>query len=335
MSKQCFVPKSFSPKSLALIDQCNSIIEGYQRQGYDLTLRQLYYQLVSRNAIPNKQTAYDNLGSLVSDARRAGLIDWRAIVDRTRNLRALPHWANPADIISSAAAGYRRDLWADQPNYVEVWVEKDALVGVIQRAANAVDVPYFSCRGYTSDSEIKAAADRLRAESAHRTGHCIIIHLGDHDPSGIDMTRDIEDRIWLLGGPGKLRVDRIALNLDQVERYNPPPNPAKLTDSRCDGYIERFGYESWELDALPPDALHTLIRERVEHYLNLDLYNAQLRQQAEERSLLRAASDYWPRVVDFLRDKGLYSGPAEEATPDEEEDEEDEDAGYHEDEEED
>ena len=264
MPRIAYISKNFAKSSLRLIEQANEIIGEYAAQGFDLTLRQLYYQFVARGLIPNKQTEYSRLGSIVNDARMAGLIDWNTIVDRTRNLREQPHWDSPAAIVVACAKQFRIDKWARQPVRPEVWIEKDALVGVIEGVCKRYDVPHFSCRGYTSQSEMWRAGQRLleHGENGQATH---IIHLGDHDPSGIDMTRDIEDRLRLfmyIEGH-ETDVTRIALNMEQVEEFEPPPNPAKITDSRARVYIERFGDESWELDALEPTVLAGLIEEQL------------------------------------------------------------------------
>jgi len=115
MPKIKYVDHRFSPETRLVIEQANRIITDYQRQGYDLTLRQLYYQFVSRDLIPNSDREYKRLGSVINDARLAGLIDWYAITDRTRNLRSVAHWGAPSDVIESAAASFRMDKWANQP----------------------------------------------------------------------------------------------------------------------------------------------------------------------------------------------------------------------------
>src|ERR1700683_770871 len=122
----------FSASSLKLIEQANTILKEYAARGIVVTLRQLYYQFVSRDIIPNKQTEYKRLGSIINDARLAGMIDWNYLQDRTRNLNKLNHWDSPAGVIESAAASWHRDLWQNQEYYVEVWVEKDALLSVIE-----------------------------------------------------------------------------------------------------------------------------------------------------------------------------------------------------------
>jgi hypothetical protein len=298
MPKIAYEEKNFAPKTLAVIEQANAIIALYAAQGYDLTLRQLYYQFVSRDLIANKQTEYKRLGSIVSDGRRAGLIDWNAITDRTRNLRGLSHWQNPSDIMGGAAASYRIDKWATQDYRPEIWIEKDALAGVFERVGHIVDVPYFSCRGYTSDSEMWAAAMRLA--SYRRKGKIpLILHFGDHDPSGIDMTRDIEDRLALFGR-GRIEVRRLALNMDQIDQYNPPPNPAKETDSRFAGYSQLHGDESWELDALEPTVLAALVRKEIDDILDTGAWATALDQETEEKALLQVTADHWQEVSGYV-----------------------------------
>lgn len=293
MAKVCYQSKNFRPKALKMIDIANAICEQYSADGYSLTLRQLYYQFVSRDIIPNKMTEYKNLGSLVNDARLAGLIDWSHLEDRTRNLQENGHWDSPADIMDSAASSFRVDLWEDQPTYVEVWVEKDALIGVIERPCRAMDVPYFSCRGYTSQSEMYGAAMRIVSRTGNGDRPCIIVHLGDHDPSGIDMSRDIEDRLALFCNGEEVEgpeIHRIALNMDQVRQYNPPPNPAKITDSRAVGYIRSHGKDSWELDALRPEVLDDLIRSEVESYIDSEKWDRAVERQNQGRSAIRSAA---------------------------------------------
>jgi len=293
-----YVPHRFSAASVLLINEADEIIREYQDQGYDLTLRQLYYQFVARDVIPNSQKSYKRLGSIVNDARLAGMLPWDAIVDRTRQVQMNSHWNTPGDIISSAAESFQIDLRADQPNYVEVWVEKEALAGIVGGAGEELDVPYFSCRGYVSASAMWRASHRfLRAQRDGRELH--ILHLGDHDPSGIDMTRDIRDRLRIFNA--HVNVQRIALNMDQVQQYGPPPNPAKLTDSRASDYIAQYGYDSWELDALDPSILDDLIHDHVDELTDaMRLHAAQARQR-RYKNLLRQASDRWDEVVDFLR----------------------------------
>lgn len=334
--REAFTVWSPRGETAAVVDQANSICREYRGQGYDLTLRQLYYQFVARGLIPNNQRSYKRLGDIVNNARMSGLLDWSYIVDRTRNLSALPRWETPDSIIRSAADGYAIDKRADQEVYVEVWVEKEALAGVVSRSARAVDVPHFSCRGYVSQSEQHAAGRRFkrRIEAGQKV---VIIHLGDHDPSGIDMTRDINDRIsrfltvglgyvsaedpldadWdrnvladeAVTGADRLRdfeyfptapvfsVHRIALNQEQVEFYKPPPNPTKITDSRAKGYIKRFGRESWELDALDPRTLDNLITAEIEAWTIPGRYDDLMEREEDERSHLIEIADHYEELT--------------------------------------
>jgi hypothetical protein len=266
------------------VHTANQIIEEYLAKGFDLTLRQLYYQFVARDLIPNTMKAYNRIKSIMNKARLAGLVDWEAITDRTRNVELNSHWTNPGSIIRSAAYSFMVDHWEDQPNRVEVWIEKDALKGVISGICERLDVPYFSCRGYTSVSEMWRAGNRLIANrKADQTTY--VIHLGDHDPSGIDMSRDIADRLELFTGR-HVELDRIALNMDQIEELGLPPNPAKLSDSRAQAYITSFGSDSWELDALDPEYMSNLIGTVVRKLRDPDLYAAVLEREGAMKSKL-------------------------------------------------
>lgn len=299
--KEQFQTFRFKPDTLAMIKRATDIIEDLQGQGYTLTLRQLYYQLVARDIIANKQTEYKRLGSILNDARLAGLVDWDAIEDRTRNLRGLSHWEEPSDIIDSAAASFRIDKWADQKFYVEVWVEKDALVGVLEKACDELDIKYFSCRGYTSQSELYVAGKRLAYYSRRQQRTPVVIHLGDHDPSGIDMTRDINERLDMFAGRS-VKVERIALNRDQIDQYDPPPNPAKITDSRFAGYEAIHGDESWELDALDPSVIDNLIKDTVKVYRDNKKWKAAVEREEDERAKLKKIAENYDDVAAYVQD---------------------------------
>ncbi|MCI0390323.1 MAG: hypothetical protein MOB07_16355 [Acidobacteria bacterium] len=195
MPKECFIERRFSKDSAALIEKANEIIGEYTLQGFVLTLRQLYYQMVARDILPNKTQSYKRLGSILNDARYAGLVDWSALEDRTRNLTGLSHWDDPSDIIESAASSFALDKWEGQSYRPEIWVEKEALAGVVQRAANNNDLSYLSCRGYMSASEMYEAAQRIRGRRRDHGQQTVIVYLGDHDPSGLDMSEgDIPKR---------------------------------------------------------------------------------------------------------------------------------------------
>lgn len=174
-----------------------------------------------------------------------------------------------------------------------MWIEKEALIGVIASSCHDLDVQYFACKGYVSQSEMWRATMRLRdCETAGQ--RTTILHLGDHDPSGVDMTRDIEERLRLFGC--ETAVERIALNWNQVQQYSPPPNPAKLKDSRAKSYIAKYGHDSWELDALEPRVLRDLITNRVLASRDPDKYNETIEQEAWYRDALKVAAANWDKL---------------------------------------
>jgi len=284
--------KKFRQEALGIIQQAESIITQYKAQGFTLTLRQLYYQFVARALLPNTEKSYTRLGNIISDARRAGLIDWDSIVDRTRYLRKLPSWDKPRSILESARDSYHRDLWANQTTRIEVWIEKDALVGVIEGVCKENDVPFFSCRGYVSDSEMWVGAMRAWRYREDHNQRILILHLGDHDPSGIDMTRDIKARLSLFSFRD-VQVRRIALTMEQIRKLNPPPNPAKITDTRYEGYVEQYGIESWELDALEPQYITDLLKFHILSVKDSQKWDDAYQEQETERKQIAEAIELW------------------------------------------
>ncbi len=322
MAKIKYQDINFKPSSLDLIAKANEILAEYDM---DLTLRQLYYQFVSRDYLPNTSTSYDRLGKVINDARLAGLIDWDRIQDLTRELRGTGVWNTPGEIIGAAARQYRYDTWKTQKHRPEVWVEKDALRTVIERAVSPLNLPFFACRGYVSQSEMWEAAQRmLRWQKAGQQP--VIIHLGDHDPSGIDMTRDIKERLALFRA--EPIVKRIALNMDQVRAYAPPPNPAKTTDCRFATYKAVYGDESWELDALEPSVLIEMIQAEIGKLTDKGKMTESEEIQRKHRYLLATTSRHWEEVSDFVDDNWPEErGDADDEETDEEVDEDEEDDG--------
>lgn len=297
--KIAYIEKNFAASTWEVIDRANRIIAEYEEQGFTLTLRQLYYQFVRRNWVANKQKEYKRLGSIISDGRLAGMIDWDAIEDRTRSLSRLPHWDDPSDIVRAISRQFRVDMWQYQDDYVEVWIEKEALANVFERVCNKWDVPFFSCRGYPSQSSVWEASQRMIYKWDNRKA-IHILHFGDHDPSGIDMTRDIRDRMELFDA--EVTVHRIALNMAQVKENSPPPNPAKLSDSRAHGYIKKFGRDSWELDALEPQMLADLVETNVQKLINHGQWDDDTERRTEGRRLLSLVSGRWEDVAAFVED---------------------------------
>ena len=188
------------------------------------------------------------------------------------------------------------DRWEDQPNYVEVWVEKDALIGIVSQVCRKLDVPHFSCRGYTSQSEMWSAAQRFIGQSYRESR--TIIHLGDHDPSGIDMSRDIQERLDMFGAD--VNVKRVALTMNQINEFDPPPNPTKVTDARSLGYITRFGHECWELDALEPKVITRIITEEVTALMDESLFSEVEEKEQRDKDDIEAISANYRDVVRWL-----------------------------------
>lgn len=278
--------RSFNRSTLRLIEVANSIILEYEQQGLSMTLRQLHYQFVARDVYSNTTASYNTLKGAVSEGRMAGLVSWTAIEDRTRNLMGLETYSSPAAAFRAARASFRLDLWADQPWRPEVWVEKEALAGVVGDICNRLRVDYFAVRGYNSQSEQWRAGRRFASYVA-KGQRPIVFHLGDHDPSGIDMTRDNRERLSMFAGT-PIIVERLALNMSQIEEIRPPPNPLKLnfrgelSDSRGAEYQRLYGNSSWELDALSPAYIRDLISSAVRRVRDEAVW---------DQSLLREASD--------------------------------------------
>jgi hypothetical protein len=284
VAKEWFKDIKFKDESLLRIEKCNEIIDDYQSQGLRLTLRQLYYQLVTKNIILNLERSYKNLSTLVTDARMAGLMDWDAIEDRVRQPRVPQEFKDLKELVEAALHAYRLPRWEGQEHYVELWVEKDALAGVLAPIARRKHVTMMVNRGYSSASAMYESAKRF-IENADKT--CVLLYLGDHDPSGEDMVRDVQDRLRTF--EGELVVRKIALTMDQVKKYAPPPNPAKVSDPRAAAYIEEHGTHSWEVDALPPNVLTRIIVTELGALVDETLMDEIIEREEEDKEELRLA----------------------------------------------
>lgn len=299
-----YIDKRFNAKSRVRIRQAQEIISDYRAAGYTLTLRQLYYQFVARALIENSERSYKNLGKLITDARLAGLISWTAIEDRNRGTRTWLIEENEHEVLNGIEYGFAMDLWSRQDHYVEVWIEKEALSNVLEKPCRQKRVPYMACKGYLSASEAWRAGNRFRA-ALDRGQSPVLIHLGDHDPSGIDMTRDNDERLQLFSRSYGVDVRRIALNMDQIEQYQPPENPAKLSDSRASDYVAQHGYSSWELDALEPAVISDLVSTEIESLIDPDAWADTLQREREARKPLAALDDNWEEIKRFMEDEGM------------------------------
>lgn len=280
---------NFKDKTLDLIEAMNSIIVEYMEKGFVLTVRQLYYQLVSRNMVENTQRSYKNVTSIANDARLAGLMDWDAIEDRTRSFVRRTRWESGPHILRAAADSFHIDMWRRQPRRVFVIIEKEALVGVLSPTCNKLDAPILAARGYPSCTVLRDFANEDILPSVDDQD-ITVLHLGDHDPSGIDMTRDLTERISLFCRQ-PVELVRLALTMEQVEERQPPPNPAKTTDSRFQQYMEEFGTESWELDALPPEYLVDLVEREIRDRIDEAQWEADERKVEDVKSRIRKVAE--------------------------------------------
>ena len=282
--KEFFKETRFKQPSLDTIELCNGIIADYQAERLTLTLRQIYYQLVGRALIPNDERSYKNLGSVISKARLAGLMDWDAIEDRGRQPWEWPEFGSLQLAVDEAVEYFRLPRMVGQETYVELWVEKDALAGVLQPIASRYHVTMMVNRGYSSQSAMYASARRIdRCTVGNGSNGAIILYLGDFDPSGEDMVRDISERLNMFCEE-QISVVKLALTMDQVDTYQPPPNPTKLTDSRARKFVMEHGYESWEVDALPPRTLRQIIEVAIEECIDMDMYRAVLSRESAART---------------------------------------------------
>ena len=278
--KQVFDDKlRLSKANKVMLDTVNTILEEYMDDGYVLTLRQLYYQLVSKDIIPNNDREYSKLSNILKKGRMAGIVDWSAIEDRVRKPK-LPYWVTGVeDAINDTVEQYRLNRMKGQPKTIEVWVEKDALSSVLYRVTEKYHIRLMVNRGYSSVTAMYDASMRLSSGD-------VILYFGDHDPSGMDMIRDVRERLAEFNK--EIDVIPVALTMEQIKKFNPPTNPAKITDPRAKWYIEEYGRVSWELDALPPKELIRLVEEAILEHINIFSYEEMLQQEQEDIAKLKS-----------------------------------------------
>lgn len=283
--KERFRRDNITSKKATYISVINSILEEYSEQGYRLTLRQLYYQLVARDFIPNRVQEYSKLSSVLVFARMNGLTDWDMIEDRTRKPHLLYWVRDIQDAVEDTVRHYRLNRQEGQENCVEIWTEKDAVSNILKRVSQHFHVRLMVNRGYSSCSAMKDAFDRLQLSKRMQGQKTIILYVGDYDPSGLDMIRDIESRLNEFG-LDNFEIVHVALTVEQIKEFNPPPNPAKITDPRAKRYIAEHGSESWELDALKPNDLEKIVQRNVLNFIDLGLFESMLQKEKEDKAKL-------------------------------------------------
>lgn len=246
-----------------------------------LTLRSLFYRAVAAGAVAKEETQYKRIGQLTRNMRRDGLLDYGWLVDAGRFARR-PNsvFYGPAHILETARDTYRRDLWRNQPVHMEVWIEKDAIVGVVEEVTDALQVPLYSCRGYPSLSMVWQAVQDWPDKPV------AIRYFGDLDPSGQDIPRAAQEIIAEVHGqPVDFRV--CAITAGQIAEYDLPTRPTKNRDSRAKNYLG----PSVELDAFEPSALRALVEQAITAEIDGELWNKASNQQDADRAALSDAVD--------------------------------------------
>jgi hypothetical protein len=241
-------------RSLALRDAISTIAAEYDR----LSVRQLFYQLVSRGVVEKTEHAYKRVCDAAVQMRLDGSLDFRKVTDGHRSRRIAYAHSSLHEALRSAHDVYRRNYWLDQSRHIEVWCEKDALSGVIQPVCDRYGVPYVATRGFPSITLLYDSAQAMAATKKPAT----VFYFGDFDASGQSISDGLENNLRHFGAD--CHVQRVALNPDQINAYSLPTRPGKLTDSRQAGFAARFGGASVELDALPPNLLTNLVKRSIE-----------------------------------------------------------------------
>lgn len=289
-----------------VVTYVNDILNQYTIK---LTLRQIYYRLVARHGYPNTNSAYTQLSKQLVKARERGDVDETRIEDRSREFLGGDYpFDSLEDFITyrfetflNSPTYYARKMWTSQPEYVIVWIEKDALSRVISTVADQYNVTTCPSRGYASYTYIKEALATLPEDK-----DITILHFADHDPSGIDMTRDVEERFHNYSTLDVIAVERIALNHDQVQHYELPPSPTKRADPRAESYIAEYGNECWELDAIEPVELQRMVSEAIQSHIDINLWNETIEQMQQEREELRTL---FSSIKNLLTEHGYYVPP--------------------------
>lgn len=317
MAKNEFREWNPTDKTMGLVDAVNAVQKTLRKDDiWEASLRQVYYQLVSEKVIPNKMTAYNRLQDVITKARYAGLVDWDFIKDRGRIPKKPPEYKDLNDLLDAAIWSYELDYWKDQAVRPVVMVEKQALEGVLWQALGGLHVRLLVNKGYSSASAIYGFAEWVRKVIMDHGQKVRVLYLGDHDPSGLDMVRDVDDRVmeflkpadvqeldligeteddwaWKLEEEDFFTVEHVALKRDQVRKHSLEPDPAKLSDSRAAEYIKTYGKKSWELDALPPRVLMDMTKSAVMATMsNPRLFDAvKAREKTEIKELKKFADE--------------------------------------------
>jgi hypothetical protein len=257
-----------------------------------MTVRQVFYQATVRNYVDKTEAGYDRVQRMLVKLRRSEVVPYGWVADNTRWQRRVRTYSGPAEALERTAELYRKALWADLDQRVEIWLEKDALAGVIMPVTSLYDVPLMVARGYASLSFLAGAAEEIRQHAKHGV-RSFIYHFGDYDPSGVDAANKIGSTLLEMAPDAHIEFERVAVTPEQIRRLHLPSRPTKTTDSRAKG----FAKESVELDAIPPH-----LRDYVEGLLAQHLPQDQLKilraaEESERNSLLTIAKQFAVRAA--------------------------------------
>jgi hypothetical protein len=247
------------------------------------TVRQVFYALTVLGAIKKAEIEYQRtVIRLLTEMREAKAIPFEWIADNTRWMRKPSSFTGLDQCLDSTSKFYRRNLWAANPVYVEVWCEKDALAGVVCQETEVYDVPLMVAKGYASISFLYSAAKTIKAKRKP----AYIYHFGDLDPSGVDAARDIEAKLRRYASDAEIHFERIAVTRQQVEQWALPTRPTKMTDTRAKKFIRASGDTSVELDAIPAAKLREMVRGCIERHVDKQHLDILRTTEASERELL-------------------------------------------------
>lgn len=320
MAKNRTAEASMSGWRLDLIAHANRILNAERAKGYSLTLRSLHYEFVGNDLYPDKwivevtseagtfstknhQKNYDKLGVLMTEARYAGLVAWHHLKDLTREVSGgAGGWKDPRQVLPTYADYFSIDLWRGQQYRAEVWVEKDAKEDVVGQAASKYQVPYFSMRGIPSSTAVYDAAQRAIRHIDN--GYLVkIFLLSDLDPSGWFMLQDVTERLAEIVGEDyadSIEVVRLGLNIEHARSMKLVPNSAKLSDNNAPAFIEMFGPQSWELDAVPSEVIAGWIDKALLGIIDMPAYQARKRKQKLGRQICAQVGERWDEVLEYL-----------------------------------
>jgi hypothetical protein len=246
------------------------------------TVRQCFYQCVVRGLIEKTEQAYEQTQRALVRLRRADRIPYRAIADGTRWQIKPTTFSSLEAALKRTAQTYRRSLWDEANAYLEIWLEKDALAGVVHPVTNLYDVPLMVARGFSSLSFLAKSAEDI--EAAERPA--FILNLGDHDPSGRAAGDHIERTLRELAPSAEIHFERLAVTVEQIRRASLPTRPTKHSDSRATKFEAEFGQGSVELDAIHPDLLRAIVRNAIERHVDFNQLEVLKIAEANERRIL-------------------------------------------------